>query len=300
MKFSKNEPMGDTAKKLVLIGPMASGKTTFKRIFFEDINPLQLLKSSLEPTRGVETSAYKLFSETLAVWDLAGQEIEEWLGNQKDVFDNSKVIVCMLSASDALKETVTFLFRFLKVQLDVAPGTRIFILLNKCDLISNIDVYNRLVNIEQYMSLKHPEFAQVCRRTNIYRTSIVDAYFLRTVMVANKIIEATVESASIRFEKEQFSEIRQKMAIVLGFVKGLWYSLEDIAKRANLPLERAKDYLDDLQDRCYVEIQPGKKTIFAISEKGEHLSMACKKQSALIKTREAKQSIGLFLNLKNV
>jgi GTPase SAR1 family protein len=132
MKHVDARPMvGTDDKKLVLVGPAAAGKTTFKRVFFENVNPLKLFDDGLDPTRGIENSTFSYFSKMIGVWDLAGQELSSWLGDRQDVFRQASIIVCMISATDALKENASFLINALMVKRDNAPDADIFILLNK-------------------------------------------------------------------------------------------------------------------------------------------------------------------------
>ena len=63
--------------KIVLVGPAAVGKTTFRHIFFDRDNPFDLLQKSLEPTHNIETNVYS-FETLIAVHDLAGQQLDDW------------------------------------------------------------------------------------------------------------------------------------------------------------------------------------------------------------------------------
>ena len=48
-------------KKIVIVGPPGTGKTTIKKVFFEMGNPFKFLNVSLEPTRGIDSSVFSLF-----------------------------------------------------------------------------------------------------------------------------------------------------------------------------------------------------------------------------------------------
>nr|MDO8112185.1 Rab family GTPase [Candidatus Sigynarchaeota archaeon] len=291
---NKVEPIGKD-KKIVLIGPMAAGKTTFKRVFFEDANPLQLVNCSIEPTRGIENKAYRYFSQTIAVWDLAGQELDNWLGERSDVFQESTVIVCMLSASLSLKDNLLFLIKFLKKKMEIAPESVLFILLNKCDLLNDVESYNMILSIEQYVQAKHPEFSGFCKRTDIYRTSIMDTYFMRTLTVAYKIIEICMEKSAFQVTPEQIKEIRVKMKVLLAFSMKEWYTIADIASKIKGKTPEIQGYLEELHARGYLLKQ--KESFFSISEKGQHFALAYKKQAAIARTKKMMESIGFFLTL---
>jgi GTPase SAR1 family protein len=283
-------------KKIVLIGPKASGKTTFKRIFFEDANPLQLVKESLDPTRGVETDVYAFFSRVISVWDLAGQEMDSWLGDRVDVFQESSVIACMLDATGPLKDSVAFLIRFLKVRKEISPSTPIFILLTKCDLVSNVESYNIILKIEKYMQEKHPELADECRRTKIHRVSVTDAYFLNTLLIAFQIIETCIDKNELQVPAEGLAEIRMKMNILAGFPRREWIKVADIKIKSRVDPPMLQKYTDDLYTIGYLARERG--IFYMISEKGEHFINACKKQAALVKTKAMMEHVSFFFRLK--
>ncbi|MEX2684887.1 MAG: Rab family GTPase [Candidatus Sigynarchaeota archaeon] len=283
-------------KKIVLIGPKASGKTTFKRVFFEAANPLQLLKESLEPTRGVETNMYTAFSRAISVWDLAGQEIDHWLGDRKDVFHKASVITCMINAVEPLKDSVAFLIKLLKVRNSISPEMPVFILLSKCDLISNIESYDIILRIEKFMKEKHPEFAEECRRTKIHRVSITDAFFLKTLMTAYHIIETCIDKNEIQLPPAYIADIKAKMRI-LGLFRPSWVRLADIRIPPKMDPSSFQKHVEDLHNLGYLAKEHD--DYYSISEKGNHFINACKKQAALVNKREIFEGVGFFIGLKS-
>jgi GTPase SAR1 family protein len=284
-------------KKIVLVGPRASGKTTFKRVFFEDVNPIQLVRESIDPTRGVETDTYTAFSHLISVWDLAGQEMDNWLGDRTDVFNGSSVIVCMLNAAEPLKDSVAFLVRLLKVRNEISPGTPVFILLSKCDLVPNIESYNMVLKIEKYMQEKHPELADECKRTMIHRVSITDEFFLNTLKVAFQIIEACIEKNELKVSAGHLNEIKAKMNILSLFPTNVWLKIADIRIPARLDPATFQKYIVDLHALGYIARE--RDVYYSISEKGRHFISACKKQSVLVKTKAMMENISFFFSLKS-
>jgi GTPase SAR1 family protein len=278
-------------KKIVLVGPSACGKTTFKRVFFEDANPIQLVRESLDPTRGVETNTYAAFSNLISVWDLAGQEIDHWLSDRTDVFNGSNVIVCMLNAAEQLKDSVAFLIRFLKARNAISPSTPIFILLTKCDLVSNVESYNMILKIENYMLEKYPEFADECTRTKIHRVSIAEAFFLKTLTVAFQIIEACIAKSELQVSPEHLAEI-----ILALFTPSTWLKVSEIQIPDRLDLPIFQKYIDDLYVLGYLARE--RDVFYSISEKGGHFINACKKQAVLVKTKAMMENISFFFGLK--
>jgi GTPase SAR1 family protein len=284
-------------KKIVLVGPSACGKTTFKRIFFEDANPIQLVKESLDPTRGVETDAYTAFSRILSVWDLAGQEMDHWLSDRTDVFNESSVIVCMLNAADPLKDSVTFLLKILRIKNEISPGTPVFILLTKCDLVTNGESYNMIVKIEKYMQEKHPELSDECRRTRIHRVSITDEFFLNTLKVAFQILEACIEKNELQVSPEHLAEIKAKMKILALFPPSTRLKISEIQIPPLIETSKFQKYVAELNALGYLARE--RDVFYSISEKGGHFINACKKQAALVKTKAMMENISVFFRLKS-
>lgn len=295
-----NEPisprMDNQKKKIVLIGPKASGKTTFKRIFFDAANPVQLIKTSLDPTRGVETDTYAAFSRFLAVWDLSGQELESWLGKRADVLAGSSIIVCMLGSTEPFIDSVSFLVRLLKARALNTPSVPVFIVLSKCDLISEKESYNRLLKIEAYMKEKHPEFKDECHRTKIHRVAITDAYFLRALKIAYQIIEFCIDSNDLRVSSQQLAGIKTKIKILAKLPSTGWIDLNTVSLHVRLGLEETHQQITELINLDYVHKE--RETFFALSEKGKYFMNACKMQSALLKSRAMMEKISFFFKLR--
>ena len=89
--------------KILLIGPSGVGKTTLKKIFFEQSNPIQLLKESLEPTVDKVTTKYDI-GGIIAIHDLAGQQINHWLSDSPQAFYEADLIICVLDSSKEWEE----------------------------------------------------------------------------------------------------------------------------------------------------------------------------------------------------
>ncbi len=86
-------------KKIIFVGPPEAGKTTLRKIFFEGENRKELLEFGLEPTHGNENILLNL-SETVGVFDLAGQENQRWLEtDERSIFYDSEIIIIVLDIS---------------------------------------------------------------------------------------------------------------------------------------------------------------------------------------------------------
>ena len=232
----------------------------------------------------------------IAVWDLAGQELDAWLGERQDVFYDSTVIVCLLSVAQGLKENVKFLINFLKVKEQSVPNADLFILLHKCDLVSNIEAHRMVINIIDFVKVKYPSFTPFCNSANIFKTSISDSYYLRTMMIAFKIIRACIKNTTKSVSVPEFHDVEKKMFILLSLSPGVWYSIQDIMYKLALNIVSANQYLEDLVILEFIEKR--KNTFYGLSEKGEFFVRACKKQSNFMKMPSVKENLGIFMYLK--
>ena len=92
-------------KKIVFVGPSGVGKTTIKNVFFEMANPLYLLKNSIPPTRGFNSTSYHFQDDEVGVFDLAGQENENWFNQEREIFAYTNLIICVLDVNSYLNDT---------------------------------------------------------------------------------------------------------------------------------------------------------------------------------------------------
>ncbi len=60
-------------------------------------NPIELLQKSLKPSRGLNSNTFTFLDLDLGVFDLAGQENDNWFSKDKTVFIGSNLIICVYS-----------------------------------------------------------------------------------------------------------------------------------------------------------------------------------------------------------
>ncbi|MFO8017576.1 MAG: hypothetical protein R6U96_02990 [Promethearchaeia archaeon] len=86
-------------KKLVLVGPPETGKTTIKKVIFSGADPIKLLEEPLIPTRGLEPSLHSWLDLELGVFDSPGQEIRKLLEDEKvqlKTFGDANVVIYLI------------------------------------------------------------------------------------------------------------------------------------------------------------------------------------------------------------
>ena len=164
-------------KKIIFIGPPGVGKTTIKNVFFEMANPLHLLKDPIAPTRGINSALFSFQGEEVGVFDLAGQENENWLNQERTIFDYSNLIICVLDVNSYLKD----IFEFIKKLIILVKEVRInnfslAILLHKIDLADTLYLQHKLKTVQEFVEKE----GFGIERISIYMTSISKKYFLDT------------------------------------------------------------------------------------------------------------------------
>nr|MDO8086871.1 GTPase [Candidatus Sigynarchaeum springense] len=144
-------------KKIVLIGPANSGKTSLRRFFFEGVPADKILSETEAPTIGVKYNrfnyvyTYPVEKEgvvpekipvELALVDTSGQELEKFLttsaGDQ--VFKAADIVLFVLDISDWEKEMKKeYLMDFIcftnTARLELAPQSVFHVIGHKYDLL---------------------------------------------------------------------------------------------------------------------------------------------------------------------
>ena len=129
----------ETQRRILIIGPPAAGKSTIRRVFFEDGSPKTLIDSPLEPTRGIENYTYNWLDVTAGVVDSAGQEIERWLGlDSQMAFGESDSIIFVIDVKkfqEYESQILEDILSALEAKEKFAPKSQMNIFLHKTDLL---------------------------------------------------------------------------------------------------------------------------------------------------------------------
>ncbi len=164
-------------KKLVLIGDAGVGKSTIRETFFGFDEPQELLKNSLEPTRGIEHFSYTYFDMKVGIMDTAGQEIHQWLNVESErVFSGADHVIYVVDSSQFFKnqkEIYDILYQIINILKIQSPNAIVSLFSHKCDLIPDLDFNDFRDEVIDY----HKTF-QINERTDVplFFTSIKERY----------------------------------------------------------------------------------------------------------------------------
>lgn len=206
-------------KKIVFVGPSAAGKSTLRKWLFEGENIFKLLENPLEPTFRYDQQLYHLIND-LGIFDLAGQEFDDWFGSHQDIFDESDLIINIIDSRSAPKIILDYIDKALKIQTSRSKAADIFFLIHKIDLIDSIQqtkiarVIDELKN--QKSKLENITF-------HWFFTSIKPSYLVSTVDAFVEIFKisgldnaAKLDTNLIRINTELFHLLEQSKEISMN------------------------------------------------------------------------------------
>ena len=231
-------------KKIVFVGPPNTGKTTIKSVFFEMTNPVKLLKNPLDPTRGINSTVYSLFDLELGVFDLAGQENENWFKKDRDVFNYTNVIICVLDINKYLKENLAFIDDLLNIYQELKlHRCSLVILLHKIDLMEPLYVQHKYRAFDEYVKNEKKTDANI----QLYTTSITKKYFLETYDIVAEIFTNSIRDISSSKSKSLFQDFRTDINIIMRYDDLKHHNIKDLFYDFDLSINDATPRLRRLE-----------------------------------------------------
>ncbi|MBN1214738.1 MAG: 50S ribosome-binding GTPase [Candidatus Lokiarchaeota archaeon] len=167
--------------KILLLGKEGVGKTSLKKIIFENSNPDLLLRNSLEPTRTLEIFNCDWCDVNLNIFDIPGQEIKNFLEegeNQDFVFENVDIVIYIFdhrSLREQSQEIVDDIETIDNIIKKKKKSSRLVLIYHKIDLIPELFQKNPKLLINQIQNLMNLKI-----KPDMYFTSI-DKKFIYSI-----------------------------------------------------------------------------------------------------------------------
>ncbi|WP_371803402.1 ADP-ribosylation factor-like protein [Candidatus Lokiarchaeum ossiferum] len=122
-------------KKVIFVGPPASGKSSIVLTTFGYVEPEVILRSSIEPTRGIDVSNFQWRNLQIGVFDLAGQELETWFKRENEyIFPATDELLIIFDCRHS-KRKILELVEQLNTIVSRYDIPFVYVLLHKIDLI---------------------------------------------------------------------------------------------------------------------------------------------------------------------
>ena len=236
--------------KIIFFGRAGVGKTTIKRIFFERENPLLLLKNTFEPTIGADTSIYN-FGFNLSVFDLAGQEINSWLTNEKHIFDYSDVIFIILDSTDGWDINIEIFQKVQDIIRNQQKVSLISLFFHKIDLLTTQQQEKLQENILKFNK-------SIGINVEIFLTSIKEKYLLDTF---NALIRSLKVGLS-RKDNSMFQDFLIKIEILKYFNDHPKLDLENLSEIIHIHAIDIIGYVKQMYDDNYLILDQSSKETF--------------------------------------
>lgn len=285
-------------KKVLFIGPPGTGKTTIKHVFFEMVSPLKLLKNTLDPTRGINSSIYSFFELDLGVFDLAGQENEDWFSKDSNIFKHSNLIICVLDINRYLRENIEFIGDVIRIQNDLKlSNCSIAILLHKIDLIEPLYLQQKLKAINDYLINEKRQYMN----SQIYATSITKKYFLQTYDIISQLFCDLLNYKIGSINEKACQDLKLDLQIVVQYSDLMEHNITDLFYDLDLSNKDATPRLERLEKLGFLEFSDNTSN-FHLTERANFLKSGIQLENTDEKEKETKinkilESLYIFSNL---
>ncbi len=246
----QNSSPPSTRKKIIFCGPPKAGKTTLKEIFFEKANPLRLLTTALEPTKGFERSLYSQLHNEIAVFDLGGQENDRWFGKDQEIFQCADLIIYVCPVTVPLDAVTTLLLLLSRTIYNQCPNAKLLFLYHKRDLLPVVGLAQRIKQLRQFLKVKSPE---LLNQMTMYITSIAEPFFFATYRIFGEIFRKIIKLEGLLITPLTFRQAELALQILLEVQTDVKYHISLILSRYHLLPDEALLVLDRLNSMNFVE-----------------------------------------------
>lgn len=265
----------EAIKKVIFVGPPNSGKTTIKKIYFEKLNPLDLLQFGLDPTKGINSSIYSFFNLKIGIFDLAGQENENWFTIDKEIFFGGNIIICIFDISSTIDIMVRLLTELLRLKKELnLIDCKIVIFLHKIDLVSESYPSIAIKFIKKSLEKQGFDIQEV----KIYTTSIAKDFFLETYYAILDVLNHIFKVNLIKKNSMEINNLKTELLIILECKSSFKYYISDIAKHFNLNTNQIKFHLDRLERLGFIQFSFMDPFSFKLTNHASWIKLGLKKE----------------------
>jgi GTPase SAR1 family protein len=281
-------------KKIVLIGPPASGKTTIIDSYFKCVNPVKLLEFSLEPTKGINSEIYEFFDLNLGIYDLAGQENQNWFFDDRSVFYDSDMVICIFDITDSLKSIINFLIRIFNIRSELNLSFCVLVFLHKIDLVTA--TYPKLASkfIENQLTIKDLKEFDL----KIFHTSISEKFFWNSYDIILSLLHSFNKKEEDKILKHEMDNLKKETQIILKFKYKIHYSIYDIRNHFPMKINQIQFHIKRLKQMGFVRIPTLEPTTFYLTNRAYWFKLWIKDKIKL--EQELDKEINVLFNILNL
>ncbi|MHA1791384.1 MAG: DUF7557 family protein [Promethearchaeota archaeon] len=177
--------------KFLMVGPAGGGKTSIRKFFFENADPLGLLSGPQDPTINSEEFLYKWFDISVKVVDSNESDMALLLkGKNNDLLSDVNGIIYVIDMNqwqehnEKITADVKDLAKILKKH---APNSRLYAFINKKDLVEKSLQVSMFMEIQDILT-SVVEDVQLSEPLECYNTSIKPEFSIDVLRAMRNIL----------------------------------------------------------------------------------------------------------------